>query len=235
MAFKAWRENNTELRFVGCSDHYKFLLQSHHIDEDLSKQFQETSVIKKQKLSHSVIGLVKMTDNVITFTNEKGKSTENSANFTARMYDNPECNKFKTATHTSSKCWRQHPELCPDDKKSKFNVRKNIYLRGQRKNRKSEENSQERKDDKRAPRTFIKKARKFLKQRYEANHTGEPDYSLDQNTVFNLAYFNYAKANKLKVKANKKIKKLLARMDENNNTRKVSNSKSIKSNKSSDA
>ena len=223
--------NNTELSFVDCSDHYEFLLQSHHIDEDLSKQFQEISGTKKQKLSHSVKGLVKMADNVITFTNEKGKATENSANFTTKMCDNPECNKFKTATDTSSKCWRQHPELCPDDKKSKFNVRKNNYLRGQRKNGKSEENSQERKDDKRAPRAFIKKARIFLKQRYEANHTGEPDYSLDQNTVFNLAYFNYAKANKLKVKASKKIKKLLAGMDDNNNSRKVSNSKSIKSNK----
>ena len=73
-----------------------------------------------------------------------------------------------------------------------------------------------------------------MKQRYEANHTGEPDYSLDQNTVFNLAYFNYAKANKLKVKASKKIKTLLAGINENNNTRKVSNSKSNKSNKSSD-
>ena len=116
-----------------------------------------------------------MADNVITFSNEKGKATDNSANFTTKMCDNPECNKFKTATHTSSKCWRQHPELCPDDKKSKFNVRKNNYLRGQRKFGKSEENSQERKDDKRAPRTFIKKARKFLnkdmKQIILANRT----------------------------------------------------------------
>ena len=110
----------------------------------------------------------------------------------------------------------------PEDKKSKFNVRKNNYLKGQRKNAKSEDNSQEQKDDKRAPKTFIKKARKFLKQRYEANHIGEPDYSLDQNTVFNLAYFNYAKANKLKVKASKNIKKLLAGMDEDNNSKKVS-------------
>jgi hypothetical protein len=47
---------------------------------------------------------------------------------------------------------------------------------------------------------------------------------LDQNTVFNLAYFNYAKANKLKVKASMKIKKLLARMD-GNNSRKVNSSK----------
>ena len=35
--------NNTELSFVDCSDHYEFLLQSHHIDKDLSKQFQKTS------------------------------------------------------------------------------------------------------------------------------------------------------------------------------------------------
>ena len=94
--------NNSDLSFVDCSDHYEFLLQSHHIDEDLSKVFQETSLTKKQKISHSVIGLVKMVDNVITFTNDKAKATENSAKFTAKMCDHPECNKVKTATHTSS-------------------------------------------------------------------------------------------------------------------------------------
>ena len=60
-----------------------------------------------------------------------------------------------------------------------------------------------------------------------------PDYSLDQNTVNNLAYFNYAKAKKLKVKASKKIKKLLAGMDDNN-FKKVNSSKFNKSNKSAD-
>ena len=149
--------------------------------------------------------------------------------FSTKMCDHPDCNKFKTATHTSSKCWRQHPDLCPYDKKSKFNIRKNNYLKGQRKNAKGNENSKDSKDDKRAPKTYIKSARKFLKQRYEANHTGEPDYSLDQNTVINLAYFNYAKANKLKVKASKKIKKLLAGMDENN-SRKVNSTRQNKSN-----
>ena len=67
--------NNSELSFVDCSDHYEFLLQSHHIDEDLSKMFQETSLSKKQKLSHSVKGLVEMADNVITFKNDKSKAT----------------------------------------------------------------------------------------------------------------------------------------------------------------
>ena len=52
--------NNSELSFVNCSDHYKLLLQSHHIDEDLSKVFWKNSSTKKQKLSHSVKGLVKM-------------------------------------------------------------------------------------------------------------------------------------------------------------------------------
>jgi hypothetical protein len=225
--------NNSELSFVDCSDHYEFLLQSHHIDEDLSKVFLETSSTKKQKTSHSVKGLVKMADNVINFTNEKVKATENTANYTTKMCEYPECNKFRMATHTSSKCWRQHPELCPDDKKSKFNNRKNNYLRGQRKFTKTNENSQESRDNKKAPKTFIKSARKFLKKRFEANHTGEPDYSLDQNTVINLAYFNYAKANKLKVKASKKIKKLLAGIDDNN-SRKVNSQKFNKSNKSSD-
>jgi hypothetical protein len=74
-----------------------------------------------------------MADNVITFTNDKVKATENSANFSTKMCDHPDCKKFKTATHTSSKCWRQHPELCPDDKKNKFNIRENNYLKGQRK------------------------------------------------------------------------------------------------------
>ena len=72
-----------------------------------------------------------------------------------------------------------------------------------------------------------------MKQRYEENHTGEPDYSLDQNTVINHAYFNYAKANKLKVKASKKIKKLLAGMDDNN-SKKVNSNRSNKPNKSTD-
>jgi hypothetical protein len=104
----------------------------------------------------------------------------------------------------------------------------------QRKYAKANENIQESRDNKKAPKTFIKSARRFLKNRFEANHTGEPGYSLDQNTVINLAYFNYyAKANKLKVKASKKIKKLLAGMDENN-SRKVNSSQLIKSNKSAD-
>jgi hypothetical protein len=74
--------NNTELSFTDCSGHYELFLQRHHIDEDLSKQYQETSSTKKQKLSHSVKGLVKMADNVITFTNDKVKAAENAANFT---------------------------------------------------------------------------------------------------------------------------------------------------------
>ena len=118
--------NNSELSFVDCSDHYEFLLQSHHIDEDLSKMFQESSLSKRQKLSHSDKGLVKMADNVITFTIEKSKATEHSAIFSTQMCDHPDCNKFKTATHTSSKCWRHHPDLCPEDRKSKYNIRKII-------------------------------------------------------------------------------------------------------------
>ena len=125
--------NNSELSFVDCSDHHEFLLQSHHIDEDLSKVFTETSSTKKQKISHSVKGLVKMADNVINYSNDKAKATEHTANYTTKICDFPECNKFRTATHTSCKCWRQNPELCPDNKKIKFNNRKNNYLRGQRK------------------------------------------------------------------------------------------------------
>ena len=80
----------------------------------------------------------------------------------------------------------------------------------------------------------MKRARTLSNQRYEANHTGEPDYSLDQNTVFNFDYFNYAKSNQLKAKASKKFKKLLAGMDDENKSKKVSSSKSIKFNKSTD-
>ena len=136
-----------------------------------------------------------MADKVINFTNDKAKATENTVSYTTKMCEHPECNKFRMATHTSSKCWRQNPELCLENKKVKFNVRKNNYLKGQRKFGKDNENSQENRDNKKAPKTFIKSARKFLKKRFEANHTGEPDYSLDQNTVINLAYFNYAKDN----------------------------------------
>jgi hypothetical protein len=116
---------------------------------------------------------------------------------------------------------------------SKFSIRKNNYLKEQRKNAKHNDNSQDSKNEKRAPMTYIKNARKFLKRRYEAIHTGEPVYFLNQNTVINLAYFNYAKANNLKVKASKKIKKLLSRIDDNN-SRKVNSSQIIKSNKSAD-
>jgi hypothetical protein len=31
--------NNTDLSFVDCSDHHELFLQSHHIDEDLSRDF----------------------------------------------------------------------------------------------------------------------------------------------------------------------------------------------------
>ena len=106
-----------------------------------------------------------MTDNVITFTNDKPKASEKSVNFSTKMCDHPDCNKFKTATHTSSKCWRQHPDLCPEDKKTKFNIRKNNYLKAQRKNGKTNDKSQDSKDEKRAPKTNIKRARKFLKQK----------------------------------------------------------------------
>jgi hypothetical protein len=64
---------------------------------------------------------------------------------------------------------------------------------------KHNDNSQDSKDEKMASKTYIKSTRKFLKRRYEKNHSGEPDYFLNQNTVINLAYFNYAKAHKLKV------------------------------------
>jgi hypothetical protein len=169
-----------------------------------------------------------MADNVITITNDKSKATEHSANFSTIMCDHSDCYKFQTATHTNFKCWRQHPDLCLENRKSKFNIRNNNYLKKQRKNAKRNENSQNSKYENRAPKTYIKRARKFLKRRYEANHTGEPDYFLDKDTVINLAYFNYAKANKLKVKASKKIKKLIAGMDDNN-SRKVNSSKIIKS------
>ena len=50
---------------------------------------------------------------------------------------------------------------------------------------------------------------------------------MDDNVVHNLAYFNYAKANKLKVKASKKIKKLLGNLDDNIKASKADNSKNL--------
>jgi hypothetical protein len=97
------------------------------------------------------------------------------------MCDHPKWNKLKTASHTSSKCWRKHADLCPEHLRDKFGKRKNNYLKGNRKSKEGQE-----------------------------NHTNEPDYSKDDNTVLNLAYFNYAKANKLKVKASNRIRKLLS-------------------------
>ena len=41
--------------------------------------------------------------------------------------------------------------------------------------------------------------------------------------VLNLAYFNYAKANKLKVKASKRIKKLLSAINGDKNSKRLQN------------
>ena len=105
-----------------------------------------------------------LADNVINFSNDKAKATENTANFITKMFEHPECNKFRTATHTSSKCWRQNPELFPENKKLKSNNRKNNYLKGQRKFTNTNKNPQESRDNKKAPKTFIKSARKFQRK-----------------------------------------------------------------------
>ena len=44
---RSWPKNE-DISYVDCTDQYEFLLQSHHVDEDLSKKFQETSTHKKQ-------------------------------------------------------------------------------------------------------------------------------------------------------------------------------------------
>ena len=62
-----------------------------------------------------------------------------------------------------------------------------------------------------------------MRQRYEANYTTEPDYSKDDNVVLNLAYFNYAKASKLKVKASKRIKKLLSAGNDDSKSKRSGN------------
>jgi hypothetical protein len=85
--------------------------------------------------------------------------------------------------------------------------------------------------DKRTPKAYLKKDRIFFKQRYEANHASEPDYSKDDNMVLNLAYFNYVKANKLKVKASKRIKKLLSTGNGDNNPKKLRNKSNHSDNK----
>jgi hypothetical protein len=193
------------------------------MDQDLSKKFQETSVHKKQKLTHSVEGLTMMANNVISYENSTTKAIETSANYSTKMCNHPECNKLKTASHTSSKCWRKHRDLCPEHLRSKFGKRKNNYFRGHRKSKEGQENFNNNTTDKRTPSAYLKKARKFLKQRNKANHAREPDYSKDDNMVLNLAYFNYAKANKLKVKAGKRIKKLLSTGNGDNNPKKLRN------------
>ena len=153
-----------------------------------------------------------MADNVISFENLVAQTKETCANYSTKMCENTECNKVKTATHTDDECWRKHPDFTPDKLKNKFNRRKNDYVKNHREGYASQEKP--RNADKTVTKGYLKKARKFLKARYEANHTGEPDYSQDENVVHNLAYFNYAKANKLKVKASKKIKKLLGNLDD---------------------
>jgi hypothetical protein len=180
-------------------------------------------VHKKQKLTHSVEGLTKMANNTISYENNTIKATETSEKFSTKMCDHPECNKLKTASHTSSKCWRKHPYLCPEHPREKFGKRRNNYLQGHRKYKEGQENVSNNTIGKRTPIAYLKKARKFLKQRYEASHASEPDYSKDDNMVLNMAYFNYAKANKLKVKATKRIKKLLSTGNGDNNPKKLRN------------
>ena len=214
---------NTEIKWSDCRDQYEFLLKSHHVDPDLSWKLKESELNKRHKSKHPVEELTQMADNVISFENFVPTAKEASVNYSKKMCDNQECNKVRTATHTSDECWRKHPELIPDNLKNKFNKRKNDYSKVHRKGFASQE--KQRSDDK--TKDYVKKARKFLKARYEANHTREPDYSLDDNVVYNLAYFNYAKANKLKVKASKKIKKLLGNLDDNIKASKADNSKKL--------
>jgi hypothetical protein len=166
-----------------------------------------------------------MADNVISFENFVPTAKEASVNYSKKMCDNQDCNKVRTATHTSDECWRKHPDLIPENLKNKFNKRKNNYSKSHRKGFSSQEKPKY--ADKNVTKGYLKKARKFLKARYEANHTGEPDYSMDDNVVHNLAYFNYAKANKLKVRASKKIKKLLGNLDDNIKASKADNSKRL--------
>ena len=115
-------------------------------------------------------GLIKMSNNVINYESNTTKAMETSANFSTKMCDHPECNKLKTASHTSSKCWRKHPDLCPEHLREKFGKMRNNYLRGHRKSKEGQENVSYNTIDKRTPRAYLKKARKFLKQQYEANH-----------------------------------------------------------------
>ena len=154
---RSWPKNE-DISYIDCTDQYEFLLQSHHVDEDLSKKFQETSMHKKQKLTHSVEGLTKMANNVISYENNTTKATETTANFSTKMCDHPECNKLKTASHTSTKCWRKHPDLCPEHLRDKFGKRKNNYLKGHRKSKDGQENGNNNNGDKRTPKAYLKNA-----------------------------------------------------------------------------
>ena len=74
-----------------------------------------------------------MADNVLSFENLVSPAKEASENYSKKMWDNPECNKVKTATHTGDECCRKHPELIHDKLKNKFNKRKNDYAKNHRK------------------------------------------------------------------------------------------------------
>jgi hypothetical protein len=157
---RSWSKNE-EISYVDCTDQYKILLQSHHVDEDLSKKFQETSAHKKLKLTHSVEGLIKKAKNVISYENNTTKATETSANFSTKKCDHPECIKLKTASHTSSKCWKKYSDLCSKNLREKFGKKKNNYLRGHRKSKEGQENGSNNTFDKRTPKTYLKKAQIF--------------------------------------------------------------------------
>ena len=55
-----------------------------------------------------------MADNVISFENFVPTAKEASVNYSKKMCDNQDCNKVRTATHTSDECWRKHPDLIPE-------------------------------------------------------------------------------------------------------------------------
>ena len=117
--------------------------------------------------------------------------------------------------------------------RDKFGKWKNNYLKGHRKAKDGQENGINNTIVKRTPKSSLKKARKCLKQWYEINHINEPDYLMDDNIVLNMAYSNYVKANKLKVKASKRIKKQLSAGNGDSKSKRSENT-SKKSDKNSD-
>jgi hypothetical protein len=75
------------------------LLDKKEDAKNMEKTKEKGDLLKKQ-----IEELTQMADNVISFENYVPPAKEASVYYLTKMCDNPECNKVKTATHTSDEC-----------------------------------------------------------------------------------------------------------------------------------